>query len=359
MRSSIFTQVWIPFIVITLAFVSLLWFYYPEKQEQLISRYKNDELSHLAKTLAIGVEISLDRDDYTGLEKSITFLQAGSTSDFAAVIFTDSTTVAEDTILVRPEGLNLHQTLNDNSQHVVVKAPFKSNLSSGYVLLGIHKEVFQGEIQKLNRPILITLLIIAIVFLTITYFIAIRISKPIQRVTEFANLLNKGNYQAILRSRNANAFELRSLQDSLSSLGKTLDSQRKTNNELTANLEEQVKQKTESLQLAFNDLNTAQEIAQFANFSYDTKDDTWKGSNNLIPLLGLLPSEDNTFQPLLQCIRNIDLPKLDQKVRTAIKETQRFEIQLQWTRPIDHKTIWLDCVAYIFIGTNRKAIIRG
>jgi PAS domain S-box-containing protein len=359
MRSSIFTQIWIPFIIITLSFVSLLWFYYPEKQEQLISRYKYDELSHLAKTLAIGVEISLDRDDFTGLEKSITILQVGRTSDFSAVIFTDSISATEDTILVRPEGLNLSQTLNDQSEHVVVKAPFKSNLSSGYVMLGLHKEVFQSEIQKLNSPILITLIIIAAVFLFVTYFIAKRISKPISLVTDFANQLNSGNYKALLGSRNAHAVELRSLQNSLSSLGKTLDLQRKTNNELTSNLEEQVKQKTESLQLAFNDLNTAQEMAQFANFSYDTADDTWKGSNNLIPLLGLSHPNENKFAPLLQCIRNIDLPKLDQKVRTAIKETQRFEIQLQWTRPNDHKTIWLDCVAYVYMGANRKAVIRG
>ena len=46
-------------------------------------------------------------------------------------------------------------------------------------------------------------------------------------------------------------------------------------------------------------------------------------------------------------------------MRIAIKDTHRFEIQLQRTRPIDGKTIWLDCTAYVYIGSNRKAIIRG
>jgi PAS domain S-box-containing protein len=145
----------------------------------------------------------------------------------------------------------------------------------------------------------------------------------------------------------------------LKDLANVLQTQKTANAELTENLESQVQLKTEHLQLAFNDLNTAQEIAQFANFSYDTENDYWKGSENLSNLLGLLPDTPNVFAPLLKCISASDVAELEKQLRVAIKETHRFEIELQWKRPKDEKSIWLDCIAYVYPGPNRKAIIRG
>ncbi|MFN5620247.1 MAG: ATP-binding protein [Flavobacteriales bacterium] len=359
MRTSIFSQIWIPFIAITVIFIGLLWYYYPQRQEELLSRYKQDELTQLAKTLAVGIEISLDGDDFTGFEKSISILQEGSAADFSAVIFVDSVSNQEDTILVRPETFSLSHVNAALEEHVVVKAPFSSSLSKGYVMIGLHKELFRAQIDNLNQPIFVSLALIAALFLAATFIIARRISRPIQAVTSFADTLKDGNYEERLNSKQAYAIELRSLQGSLISLAETLDRQKRTNDELTENLELQVQQKTENLQLAFNDLNTAQEMAHFANFSYHTEDDTYKGSDNLVPLLGITPSTGDNFFPLLTSIKREDIARIEEQLRIAIKETHRFEIQLEWTRPQDGEKIWLDCTAYVYPGPNRKAIIRG
>ena len=359
MRVSIFSQIWIPFIALTGLFIGLLWFYYPQRQEQLLSRYKQDELTQLAKTLAVGVEISLDRDDFSGLEKSISILQDGNASDFSAVIFVDSLSSREDTILVRPESFSLTHVNTNPEEHVIVKAPFRSQLSNGYVMLGLHKELFRAQIESINQPIFISLAIVAGLFILLTYIIARRISQPIQTVTSFADTLRNGSYSSRLHTKKAHAFELRSLQVSLTSLAETLEKQKATNDELTENLEIQVRQKTENLQLAFNDLNTAQEMAHFANFSYHTEDDTWKGSDNLSPLLGIKADVGNKFKSLTGSIRPQDIVRIEEQLRIAIKETHRFEIQLLWKRPLDGAMIWLDCTAYVYPGPNRKAIIRG
>jgi len=359
MRTSIFSQIWIPFIALNALFIGMLWYYYPQRQEELLSRYKHDELTQLAKTLAVGVEISLDRDDFTGLEKSISILQDGNASDFSAVIFVDSLTNHEDTILVRPESFSLSHVNTAPEEHVIVKAPFNSQLSKGFVMLGLHKELFRGEIDRINQPIFVSLAILAGIFVLLTYVIARRISQPIQAVTSFADTLRNGNYSSRLRSRRAHAFELRSMQVSLTSLAETLEKQKATNDELTENLELQVRQKTETLQLAFNDLNTAQEMAHFANFSYHTEDDTWKGSDNLAPLLGIKAGSGNKFRALLGSIKPEDFARIEEQLRIAVKETHRFEIQLEWQRPDDGAPIWLDCTAYVYPGPNRKAIIRG
>jgi PAS domain S-box-containing protein len=100
-------------------------------------------------------------------------------------------------------------------------------------------------------------------------------------------------------------------------------------------------------------------MAHFANFSYHTEDDTWKGSDNLSPLLGIKVDVGNKFKSLTGSIQPQDIVRIEEQLRIAIKETHRFEIQLLWKRPIDGAMIWLDCTAYVYPGPNRKAIIRG
>ena len=68
---SIFTQVWLPYSIIILLLIGVLAFYYPNRQREILGRYKKQELTQLASTLANSVELSLADDDFEALQKSM------------------------------------------------------------------------------------------------------------------------------------------------------------------------------------------------------------------------------------------------------------------------------------------------
>ncbi len=358
MRSSIFSQIWIPLTVLTITALGLLLVYYPTEQKELFKRYKKGELQTIGRTIATEVEHALNQDDFSGLYKMMSSLSDSSFLDCSALVFTDSLGTGELNA-VFPQEYKLDIEHLDTTTFIFTKATFNSKIGPGYILIALDRSDLENDIDRLNRPIFISFILFGSAIVFLIYLIARRISRPILTLTDFALKLQQGKYTAHYSTPDSNTYELGSLQQSLKDLANVLQTQKAANEELTENLESQVQLKTEHLQLAFNDLNTAQEIAQFANFSYDTENDQWKGSENLSKLLGLEPNTPGIFQPLLTCISKSDIEALEKQLRKAIKETHRFEIQLQWTRPIDYKVIWLDCIAYVYLGPNRKAIIRG
>ena len=358
MRSSILSQIWIPLTALTLLALGALLLYYPTKQKEIFQRYKKGELQTIGRTIATEVEHALNQDDFSGLYKMMSSLSDSSFLDCSALVFTDSTGKGElNAVFPQEYPINIDQL--DTMSFIFTRATFDSKLGPGYILIALDRSDLENDIDQLNKPIFIYFLFFGAAVVFIIYSIARRISRPILSLTDFALKLQQGKYTTSYSTPDSRTYELGSLQRSLKDLANVLQTQKTANAELTENLESQVQLKTEHLQLAFNDLNTAQEIAQFANFSYDTENDQWKGSENLSKLLGIEPNAPTIFQPLLTCISKSDIEALENQLRKAIKETRRFEIQLQWTRPLDQKVIWLECIAYVYPGPNRKAIIRG
>jgi PAS domain S-box-containing protein len=358
MRSSILSQIWIPLTALTLLALGALLLYYPTKQKELFQSYKKGELHTIGRTIATEVEHALNQDDFSGLYKMMSSLSDSSFLDCSALVFTDSTGKGElNAVFPQEYPINIERL--DTMSFIFTKATFDSKIGPGYILIALDRSDLENDIDQLNKPIFIYFLFFGAAVVFIIYSIARRISRPILSLTDFALKLQQGKYTTSYNTPDSSTYELGSLQRSLKDLANVLQTQKTANAVLTENLESQVQLKTEHLQLAFNDLNTAQEIAQFANFSYDTENDQWKGSENLSKLLGMEPNAPTIFQPLLTCISKSDIEAIENQLRKAIKETRRFEIQLQWTRPVDHKVIWLDCIAYVYPGPNRKAIIRG
>ena len=317
MRSSIFSQIWIPLTALTLAAVMLLVVYYPTEQRKLFQEYKSTELQTIARTIATEVEHALDQDDFSGLNKMMSTLSDSSYLDCSALVFV-SEEGEEELSAVFPEDYPLDINHIDTTQTIIIKSGFSSKIGEGYILIGLARAKLDSDIDKLNKPIFISFFFFASLIILVIYIIARSISRPILSLTEFALQLQRGQYKTFIDTKKPSSVELLSLNRSLNDLAVVLQSQQDSNEQLTENLEQQVKQKTENLQLAFNDLNTAQEIAQFANFSYDTENDTYKGSENLTKLLGIEAGGSNAFRPLLKCLKAEDIQEIEKQLRIAI-----------------------------------------
>jgi signal transduction histidine kinase len=245
-RFSIFTQIWLPYTIIILVILSVLFIYYPIKQKQLLTEYKIAELTQQSSSLAISVETSLDRDDLSGLEKTMTRLKSSSKLTCISYVFTDDKGNVEMCNSL-PSSVNHFNLLKDTEHYMTVKSKFKTDNFDGYVMISSSKAQLNSDIDKLNRPIFIILLLIGILVIFVVYWLAKIITVPINQVKLYAQELKDGNYELEFDSTKLEAIELYDLRQWLFVLSKKLKEQFDENKKLTEGLEDKVRIRTQEI----------------------------------------------------------------------------------------------------------------
>ena len=357
MRFGIFSQIWIPYSIITVLLFFILISYYPKQQENLIAQIKTNDLQIFARTLAVGVEISLEKDDFIGLERTISIFQAEQNADFIAVKLSSASSENTD-ILIRPDTANIQDLLNDTLQYIQVDAPFQTTAFQGQIIIGFNKTKINDQHEIINKPVKILLVLLALIALILVYFLANQISQPIVRLTELSEQLATGSFNHLNIQRKARVFELSRLHESLSDLASNLSIERKRNLELTQNLEQKIKEQTHGLENLLKDLNVAQEIAHFANFKLEVTADRVLGSDNLRQLLGI--DKNNTIgrKFILANIKKSHRKQLIKSILNSIEYGTALKTEFAWRRPQDGNWITLECI----INTNeyaKKDLIHG
>jgi PAS domain S-box-containing protein len=341
-KSSIFTQIWLPYTIIVLVLIGVLAMYYPSRQRALLGEYKMAELRQQASTLALSVELSLERDDYLGLTKTMNHLQADAELKAVSIATIESNkSVSYVTI---PDTVDHEKMELDTVRYLTIKYPFSHPSMKGYVALTISKEDLKKDVSAMNRPIFLFLTLIAAVILVIVYFLANLITDPIKLVKENAIALQQGSFELKMVRNNYQAKELNSLQDSLFSLSQTLKEQKATNDQLTAGLEEEVKLRTNNLFKALEDLNVAQTISKLGSFEYNLENDTWQGSDNLKSVLGIHDGFINDYDHFMAIVFQEDAEEVEQTFQAGFQSKGRFELNFRLRRPIDQVVIWVKCI---------------
>ncbi|MBM3427460.1 MAG: PAS domain S-box protein [Bacteroidetes bacterium] len=261
LRSSIFTQVWLPYSIIIVLLIGILAFYYPNKQRQILSEYKRNEINQLASTLSNSVELSLAKDDFGSLQSTMQMVSKTDQLSVVGLLLIDGNnkTVSE---VVIPDTVNYNQVIADTLRYLTSEKSFSVNGVNGRVFISISKAKMNADVSNINRPIFLFLTLIAAVIMILVYFLANMISNPITRVQEFAESLSKGNYNVKIAKDYYQAKELDQLQISLYILAETLDFQRNENEKLTHGLEEELKIRSEKLLQAMDELNKLSLVAK-------------------------------------------------------------------------------------------------
>jgi len=308
-RFSVFTQIWLPYTIIILVILTALFIYYPTKQKQLLTEYKLAELNQQASSLAISVETSLERDDLSGLEKTMTRLKSTSKLACISYVFTDDAGNV-DMVNSLPEKINHFGLLKDTENYMTVKSKFKTDTFKGYVMISSSKAQLNSDISKLNRPIFIFLSVIGILVLVVVYWLAKTITGPINQVKIFAHELKDGNYELESNSTKLEAIELYDLRQSLLVLSKTLKDQFDENKKLTEGLEDKVRIRTQEISKKNSYLEHAAKILRH---------DMHSGINTYMPRG--LSSLDRRITEEQQKELKIDAPL--RMIREGLRHTQK------------------------------------
>ncbi len=333
----IFYKIWIPFTAILVTTIGLFIFYYPSNQKAVLSNYKENEFKELAKTVALGIEISLNSEDYSGVKKTIDFVSTKQDFDYCVVI-------VEDSVLTSfPSNINIQKIQNkDTLNNIYSTSFFETNSLKGRVEICASKSKIEETINQLNRPFFWASIFILIIGIVVFYLFALKISKPINQLIKVTDALKDGKYdqkEAPIFSKD----EIGQLSDSIFELKDNLAQEKQINLELTEGLENLVFQKTEQLQIASSRLISAQTIAKIGYFDYLPNQQLFKISETASQIIGskvLSMSEDEckTF------ICHDFIEPFYQMIGKTLEEGQSGQLDMKIKRKTDSTERWLSVI---------------
>jgi PAS domain S-box-containing protein len=337
-------KIWLPFAIVLMVLLASVSIYYPKQQESTFRQNKEKELKELAKTVALGVELSLRNNDFKGLQQSIQFVSNMDDFDHVAILSKDTLSGKEtvfisfpeksaDSILNRDKQLYLYQTYNLNTPEI-----------NGVIQIAVSTDKINKLIDQLNRPVYLSLIIIFAVSLVVFFLIAGMISKPITKLTESAKLLEAQAYDKTNIPFLYRKDEIGGLAAAFESLKSSLLFQKSKNDELTANLEQKVLVRTEALQQTQDQLLTAQQLARLGQFAYDYNNDTWTSSGILDEILGI----DDQYQKNQESWFSIVSSEERENLRNALKHSMLNKLPFKADFPIvriqDGEHRWVSCI---------------
>jgi PAS domain S-box-containing protein len=353
-HKSISFQIWLPFSLAITVTILAVGFYYPKKQEEVYIMQIQAKLKEIAKTAALGVEISLKNDDFHGLEQVIDL--ASSTVDFEYIAIIEKSSNDGDKVFVsNPKEYDSEKILNtDLANYIYVEHPINNNLN-GIVRMATTKESIRNAIFKVNAPVYKFLGTIFLGSILLFYFIAYFISRPLKILTNVANELELENYEITLIPIEGNS-ELVDLNNALCSLRDNLKVAKDRNELLNKFLEGEIVQRTLDLEFTTKKLENAQRIARLGHFDYFIDNDSWEFSKSVSNLLEINHNDQQSIVKLLKSPYNAEFVSI---IQECIKNKTHItrDIKIKIIKDNISSEMWLAIQVHPIVNPNDTVII--
>ena len=352
--NSFFYKIWIPYTIIILVIAITIALYYPEKQRELFFDHKEAELEALALNIANAVEVSFVHDDFSTLQKTVSFISVKKSFEFIAIITIDSLGNEEVFNVIPPEKAEL-VSVYDKKKYLVNESYFNTEAVSGKIVIASSMIEINKEIGRLHLPIYSFLFTMLVVSLTIFYFITKRLSTPIRQVTEIAKVLESGNYDVAIKKSELQD-EIGLLQNAFYSLKESLLIQKNNNDELNRELELKVEERTNELQQALNSLNQAQQTARIGNFCFYLQTKVADSSFTFNQILQLDSNEKNLYTDWQNYIADDDRNEVLFDIKYCIDNKQEFNKDFRIITGFNKELKWIHCIANIDFDSNGRPL---
>ena len=307
-------QIWLPYALVFLLLLVSVSIYYPTRQESVFLEQKQKELTEIARSSAVGIELSLEAGNFAGLQKTIRYF-AGSNQSVSIVALARSDGGGEEEVIAFfPPETDIARLRNDSAKFLHVGQPFRSTSFGGVVEVYIPRQILSDLLWSLNLPVYALLAVSFVITAFLFYFVALRVSQPISEITEYASgLIREESFQPVYAG---SENEITILRNALLSLKESLDFQNEQNRRLTEGLESEVRNRTSELRQAVQKLSQAQNSARIGDFDFHRS----KGMMTLSPVLPGLLGLDETTEVSLDDFLSVISPAAHDPVRTVLQE---------------------------------------
>ena len=204
---SLRTKIWLTVVTIVLLFTFFTLFYFPSQQRRFLLNNYNNEVQNLAGTVALGVRIALNEQNYEGVRTAMEFVKDNPNLLFVSLlqydtIWNDNHTkylVQETVFKTFPERFHPEPSVSSNDSMIVKHAHFETSLMSGAILLAFSTEGINKSEKEIFRTSLIISGGIFLVGMLIGLLLSRKISAPVIALRNAAQRVAKGDLTPVVK----------------------------------------------------------------------------------------------------------------------------------------------------------------
>ena len=197
MRITVRNKIFIVVFVIILVFSPLLFFYFPNKQKEILMTSYVKEVKSVAVTVALGVNIALQEQDFAGVQTAMNHAKADSRLKFVALVQADSNIetgkVSKSVFSEFPEDYKFQLGDKSNDTMILQNAPIKNKMLTGEVVVGYSTQPIETEILEMRKTSFLVSGGLCFLVIVLGYLVANSISKPVLLLREACIAVSKGN----------------------------------------------------------------------------------------------------------------------------------------------------------------------
>ena len=119
-------RIWGPFLLLSLAFMTLIGVYVPQQQRAALLEFQRQELKVMANTIARTMAIAAERDQLLDIPRYFAAIQDQGSIEYSALQFEGDTT-----LITSPPGVK--RTLFEQDDPLLVQAPFRGGRIKGTI----------------------------------------------------------------------------------------------------------------------------------------------------------------------------------------------------------------------------------
>lgn len=254
MKQSLAVKIWFSYSLILLLVAVFMLYLYPKLQEEQLTKNKVNEIHSIAKTIALGVEIAIETEDFSGVKKSLDFAASDSN-----IVRTGVFEISDDSIAVFKAYAN-NKKFNPNEinteNYFLARQNFETNLFNGEVVIVYDKSELKTLIKETNQIAYLFVFVLFVLSTLAFYFIALNISKPINQISQLTKQVSEGDYNQPLLSI-SRSDEIGELQSQINTMIQSLQVEYNNNQSLQEELEERIEARTKELNDALENLRKA------------------------------------------------------------------------------------------------------
>jgi len=196
------TKIWLSICSIVFIFSFFTLYYFPHQQENLMVNNYNNEIQNISNTVALGVKIAMNEQNFEGVQTAIEFVKDDPRLQFVSMIQFDTVweganhkkfKIKKSVFKTVPENQKPDPEMVSNDSIIVKQSTYSTSSMSGAILLAFNTNEISKSNAKIMRTSLIVSGIILLIGILIGYLLAKNISTPVLALRNAAIKIGQGD----------------------------------------------------------------------------------------------------------------------------------------------------------------------
>src|SRR3954470_21501621 len=202
------TKIWLTVLSIVLMFTFFTLYYFPKQEGDFLLNNYNSEVQNLANTVALGVKIALNEQDYEGVQTAMEYVKDNPGLKFVSLVQIDTTwdathknfKIGETIFKTFPDNIHPSVNITSGDSLIIKNAPFHTSLMSGAIMLAFTTNEISASKKNIRETSLLVSGCIFLIGLLISLWLSKRISVPVVELRNAAMRISEGDLTPVIKN---------------------------------------------------------------------------------------------------------------------------------------------------------------